>query len=199
MKIFFLLLIFFSQHCFSQWNPNPTDSRLLNTARSTFEHKENDIYVYNVKTDTGNYTCIITLLKATDCLLFSYSIPEKSLSGKMNVTREAINNATKYATFFSDKGTDSTAISILWLSKKNMTELYLLKETTMDMGNGNENFHKAKNSIIKINFKGKQKIFTVYNIANEKGTIHVSVISDIRNPLIVKCDGPLNISLKEIR
>lgn len=188
-----------SNHCFAQWNPNPVDSRLVNSTRSTFEHKVNDIYVYQTKMDSGNYTTIITLLSVNDSITFSYYFPEKSLNGKMIITKEALQNGTKYQPLLNNNEKASPISNIYWISRKNMTELYLLKETTMDMGNGPENFHKIKNSIIKINYKGKQKVFTVYNIENEKSTIHLSVINDIRNPLIVKSDGPVPFSLKEIR
>ncbi len=194
-----ILIFLFSGKCFSQWNPHPSDSRLTNTTKSTFDYKENDIYVYDLKKDSGNYTCIITVQKISAEIQFTYSIPELLLNGLITLPKGALTNAIKYDTAFDKKDTASSAKSILWLSQKNMTELYLLKETTMDMGNGNEFFYKRKTAIIKLNFKGKQRVFTVYKIENEKGTIHLSVISDIRNPLIVESDGPLTISLKEIR
>lgn len=183
----------------SQWNPNPTDSRLWNTTKSSFPQKINDIYIYSLKTDSNNYTAIITLQKVGDTITFDYSIPEKPSHGKMMITAQANNNAIRYDTSFTENGEGSTNRSILWLSKKNMTELILLKETTMDMGNGMETFYKGKNSIIKVKFKGKERIFTLYNAENTKGNIHFSVLSDIRNPLIVNSVGPFNISLKEIR
>ncbi len=184
---------------FSQWNPNPTDSRLWNTTKSSFPQKINDIYIYSLKTDSSNYTAIITLQKVGDTMKFDYSIPEKLSQGKMMITAEANKNAIKYDTAFTENGEGYATRSILWLSKKNMTELISFKETTMDMGNGIETFYKGKNSIIKVKFKGKERIFTLYNVENAKGNIHFSVLSDIRNPLIVNSVGPFAISLKEIR
>ncbi len=196
----FFILLPFSVFC--QWNPSPTDSRLLNTKLSSFPSAPNNIYLFEIKKDTAAFDMIVTLNKCEPDIQFFYKIPEKLKEGNILITSEAKRKATKYLTEFeSFEDSIFTNKSALWLSNNNMTELLLLKETTMDMGNGMEIFYKRKTSILKINYKGKEKIITVFNIENSgaKGKIQFAVLSDQRNAMIVKFDAPFSMLLKEVR
>lgn len=133
-------------------------------------------------------------------ILFHNNIPKKTQEGRGHITSAALAKATKYLHEF-EIGEDTllTDKMALWLSNKNMNELLLLKATVM--GNGMEIFFKRKTSIIKINYKGKEKIITVFNIENagEKRKIQFAVLSDQRNPMIVKFDASFSMILKEVR
>jgi hypothetical protein len=72
----------------------------------------------------------------------------------------------------------------------------------MNFGSGLEKFVRQRGSTLKIKYKGKDKIVTIYDIANEdaSGNKTFSVLTDEQNPLIVKMNSMgYKITLKEVR
>src|SRR5205085_12019473 len=95
-----------------------------------------------------------------------YSLPQTNAAGSVTIQPAAVTNAVNYDTALSATSKDYKNSSIFWLSKKNYTDLATTKETTMNVGNGNETFTRKGVSTFKLNYKGKEKIVTVFEVEN---------------------------------
>ena len=197
-----VLLILIINIGFSQYNPRPTNSRFFNSKNSTFQIKSGDILVYNVKSANQSYDAIVTVLTFGEAITFDYKVPEKKQSGNIQIKSDAVNNASSYRYIFNDYPAFSDG-SITWLSKKNWRDLASKdQKTTMDFGSGSESFIRERASTLKIKYKGKEKIITIYDIANadngNKKTF--STLTDEQNPLIVRMNNNgYKMTLKEVR
>jgi len=203
MKKLLLLpvLIFMALQAFCQYNTRPTRSRFYNSKVSTFSVKNGDIILYAASKDSQQYSVVVNLTAFGDSITFNYVMPEIDVQGNILIEPMAVKEATKYDTILSAEKTRLPDASIFWLSKKNFSELAAVKETMMDVGNGQETFKRQSVGTLKINFKGKEKIVTVYNIenTNEKAKKRLTVLSEENNPLILKTDFGWQLTLKEVR
>lgn len=181
---------------FSQNNPRPTRSRFWNAKESTFSLKAGDILVYHVKNNGEEYDYVVTIDKYDKGVDFSYRLTSKGIKGSVSIPETALNDGATYLTDFA--GGNKTT---LWLSKTNFRELAAEKQTMMDMGTGIDTFTTKNTSTIKINFKGKEKILTIYHVENESATDKkkFAVLTELNNPLIVTMDAGWTVTLKEVR
>ncbi|MCW3107510.1 MAG: hypothetical protein JWQ09_2016 [Segetibacter sp.] len=184
-----------------QYNPRPSRSRFYNSKTSTFTIKAGDILLYTVSKDSQRYDMVITVKKYGNTVSFNYSIPDKTETGTVLIQASAVKNALVYDTLLTGSSKNYKDTSIFWLSKKNYTDLAEAKETIMDLGNGKETFKRQRVSTLKLNYKGKEKIVTVFGIENSNQTAKkgFSVLSEGNNPLIVKMDSGWTLTLKEVR
>ncbi len=201
-----LFLLTFYQG-FTQYNPPISRSRFYNNKYSTFATKPGDILLYTVNKDSQNYNVIVTVKKFDSEINFDFARPANlsvssiNYTGNINVSAEELNDGIKYGSVFDSSTKISKKGSFFWLSKKNYIELVEDRITTMDVGSGQENFVRKNTSTLKINYKGKEKIITVYKIENtnvEKRK-EMTVLTDERNPLILSMDVGWTMTLKEVR
>ncbi len=186
---------------FSQYNSRPTRSRFYNSKMSTFTIKPGDILLYSVTKDSMQYDMVVTVTDYDSTISFNYSIPSQTTTGTVFIQPGAFINAIAYNTVLNGGTKNFKDTSIFWLSKKNYTDLATAKETTMNLGNGNEIFVRQGVGTLKLNFKGKDKIVTAYNIENQnrKSKKSLIVLNDENNPLILKMDTGYAFTLKEVR
>jgi hypothetical protein len=168
---------------------------------STFTVNPGDILVYSIKKNNVSYDLVITVKNYTNTINFDYAIAEQSYKGNLVIPATAVTNAVKYDTTLTPAKTELTDETILWLSKKNFLDIAADNQTKMDMGTGPETFNRTKGGILKINYKGKEKLITVYTVENENPADKKSflVMNEEKNPLIVKMDFGWTITLKEVR
>jgi hypothetical protein len=198
-----LLMMAFTGICEAQYNPRPTKSRFFNSKHSTFQVKKGDILIYKVNTGKETFDATLTLTNYGDVISFNYNIPTKKQQGKVSIASEAINSANDYPIAINISEENLSKGSVMWLSKQNWRDLASVdKTTTMNFGSGLEKFVRQRGSTLKIKYKGKDKIVTIYDIANEdaSGNKTFSVLTDEQNPLIVKMNSMgYKFTLKEVR
>jgi hypothetical protein len=192
----------FAGICKAQYNQRPTKSRFFNSKHSTFQIKPGDILVYSAGNGGDTYDVVLTVKKYGDVITLNYSIPQKTQSGTVNIQNNLANSASTYDYYFVSNNNNPTDKSSIWLSKQNWRDLASTdKKTNMDFGGGAESFIRAGASTQKIKYKGRDKIITVYNIANknteDKKTF--TVLTDEKNPLIVSMNYGGTLTLKEVR
>lgn len=194
-----LLIISLSALTFNglaQNNPRPSRSRFWNAKESTFNIKAGDILIYHIKNNSEEYEYIVTITKVDNGIDFDFKAPSKKLKGHTIISAGSLNDGPVNQTDLT--GGSKTA---LWLSKSSFRDLATDQQTLMDMGNGIDTFRNTNTSTIKINYKGKEKIITVYKIENESdtGKRKFSVLNELSNPLIVTMDAGWTLTLKEVR
>jgi hypothetical protein len=185
---------------FSQDNPRPSKSRFWKSKQSTFQVKPGDILVYTASNNGENYDFIVRVKKYGSTINFDYEMPQKGSKANVNIQSTAVDAAGKYSSDFGTTNHDFNNQSSIWLSKRNYEDLASDGETKMDFGGGEQTFVRGNSGILKINYKGKEKILTVYNVnAKEGAGKHLMVLSEANNPLIVMMDVGWKITLKEVR
>lgn len=184
-----------------QYNSRPSRSRFYNSKMSTFTLKAGDILLYTVNNDGDQYDVVVTVKKYGNTIGFDYTIPAKSQSGNVIIQASAVKSAVAYDTLLTGNSKNYKDTSILWLSQKNYTDLATAKETTMDVGHGSETFKRKGVSTLKLNYKGKEKIVTVFAITGtrENTKKEMWVLSEENNPLILKMEAGSTLTLKEVR
>lgn len=201
-KLILLNLLLLSVYVsLAQYNRRPSRSRFYNSKISTFTVKTGDILLYTVSKDSQQYDIIVTVKKYGNTISFNYSIPEKSATGNIFIPANAVTSAIIYDSLLTGKTKNYKDTTVLWLSKKNYVDLAAAKETIMDLGNGKETFKRQRVSTLKLNYKGKEKIVTVFGIENSNSNAKkdLLVLSEESNPLIVKMDSGWSLTLKEVR
>jgi hypothetical protein len=196
-----LLLAAVVNVCEAQYNPRPTKSRFFNSKHSTFQVKPGDILVYNVNQNGEMYDLIVTVKNYGDFINFNYNIPQKKQTGTVNLQSNAVKSGTNYNVQFASNNMLPDKSSI-WLSRLNWRDLASVdKKTSMDFGEGTETFVREDASTIKIKYKGKDRILTGYNIANQNNENKKTfvVLTDEKNPLIVSMTQGGTFTLKEVR
>jgi hypothetical protein len=198
MKKLFLsfLLITIIYVAFAQNNPRPSRSRFWNNKVSTFQLKPGDILVYQLKNNTESYNIAVSIKTYGDAISFDYNVSGENINGSVNLNAATVSKATRYETTYTGNSKPT-----LWLSKANYNDLETEKQTTMDFGNGLDTFVRRNNSTMKINYKGKEKIITIYNIENigSGSKKKIGFLSDAKNPLMVSMKAGYTITLKEVR
>lgn len=194
-----LLLIVYTS--FGQYNNRPSRSRFYNSKFSTFTVSNGDILRYSVNKGSMQYDLVVTVKKYGNTIGFSYYIPPDTATQNVVIQASAVKNALVYDTLLTGNSKDFKDTIIFWLSQKNYNDLATAKETTMDFGNGKETFKRQSVSTIKVNYKGKEKIITVYAVENinQQTKKSLLVLNDEGNPLIVKADLGWTLTLKEVR
>lgn len=195
------LLLLAGYSGFSQYNTRPSRSRFYNSKISTFNISPGDILRYTYSKDSQQYDIIVTVTKYGSSIGFNYSIPGASQAGSVLIQPAAVRNALSYDSLLTGKTKNYRDTSIFWLSKKNYNDLATVKETIMDLGNGKETFKRQRVYTLKLGYKGKEKIVTVFGIENanpgaKKGFL---VLSEENNPLVLKVDAGWSLTLKEVR
>lgn len=180
------------------YNPQPSRSRFWNSKIASFPALPGDIFLYSLKTDTGQYNLVITIKRFDTAASFQFSIPEKSYNGNVFIPPASLRSAVKYDSTFAEGETELINKSVLWLSKKAYTDLYFVKQTAIDIGGGVDTFYRGNIGTYKINYKGKQRIITFFNVQGKSGKTF-AVLNDIRNPLMVQLDANSQMVLKEVR
>ncbi len=202
------LILFLSTSVFSQTTAKyPTKSRFYSNRYRSYSIKDGDILLYNFKKDTLAYNLTVIVRSISNAINLSYSISEnaaileKEKSGNIVLPEQTRLLATKYDTLITDSMATLKNEIVFWMSQKNFKELYYIKESQMDMGNGMESFARENTSTIKIKIKGRETLLTLFNMDNQKGKAKsMSVLTDDSNPLIVRMDaGKWTMSLSEIR
>ncbi|HEX8334703.1 MAG TPA: hypothetical protein VF622_18920 [Segetibacter sp.] len=198
-----LVLAAFVNVCEAQYNPRPTTSRFFNSKHSTFQVKKGDILVYKVNTGKETFDATLKVTSYGDAISFDYNIPKKKQQGKVTIESNAVNNASDYPIVFESNNPALSTGSVIWLSKNSWRDLASVdKTTTMNLGSGSERFVRQRASTLKIKYKGKDKIVTIYDIANEDtaGKKTLSILTDEQNPLIVRMNNMgYTLTLKEVR
>lgn len=196
----FLFILTFYE-CFTQYNPPISRSRFYNNKYSTFPIKPGDILLYSVSKDSQLFNLILTVKKFGSEINFDFNRPDKFSTGNINIEAKAVNEGIRYGSPFDSSVKSLPRGSMFWLSKKNYVELVEDLASTLDTGNGEEDFVRKNTSTIKINYKGREKIITVYNVVNKAGKFkkEMAVLTDERNPLIIKMDAGWTFTLKEVR
>jgi hypothetical protein len=191
-----LLLITITYVGFSQNNPRPSRSRFWNNKVSTFQLKPGDILVYQVKNNTETYNLAVTIKTYGNAISFDYNVSGQNINGSVNLSATTVSKGTKYDTTYTGNNKPT-----LWLSKANYYDLEAEKQTRMDLGSGLDTFVRRNNSTMKINYKGKEKIITIYNIENigSGSKKKIGYLSDEKNPLMVSVKAGYTITLKEVR
>ena len=191
------VLFSFAFTTFSQDNPRPTRSRFWKSKMSTFVVKAGDILVYNVQENRDNYELLVQVKKFGPGLSFHYDIPTKSMGSAVSFDAAAMNTGTSYSV---DGTTAEPTKRTFWLSKKNYSDLASVGITSMNFGSGVQEYKRGNTSSAKINYKGKEKTITVFNIAPADGENPVfSVLTDQNNPLIVSLEKGAKMTLREVR
>jgi hypothetical protein len=194
-------LIFTIIICEAQYNPRPTKSRFFNSKHSTFQIQPGDVLVYSHKTVSGEeQDVIVTIEKFGEGLSYHYKMSGGN-DGQVTINSNTFSTNSNYSYNFSDAATQTNQNN-LWLSKKNWRDLASKdKRTVMNVGNGAETFVRNSGSTLKINYKGKEKIITVYNIIGSSTVDSKSftVLSDEKNPLITSMNFGGILTLKEVR
>lgn len=207
MKRYLVLLVLLgiTTVTFAQNNPRPSKSRFWLNKHSTFQIKPGDILVYDVNNNGEKHQLLITITSYSDAngISFDYNVPKKNKKGSINIPSAKVKSAVTYENMFVSSADDSNkSKGTIWLSKDNFRELGAgnSKQTRMDMGSGTETFVRHTGSVQKIKYKGKEKIISVFKIANEGGTDkkEFTVLTDMNNPLIVNWNNGA-ITLKEVR
>ncbi len=196
----FILLTIVAVHSHSQFDSKPSRSRFYNNKMSSFTIEPGDILVYSLSKHDSIRPFVATITSFNSVIAFNYSVPGKIEKRDLLLQAAAVSGAVKYNSICGSKEVLKDE-SILWLSRKNYRDLFYDRVTKMDMGNGNEFFVRRRTSTCKINFKGEEKILTIYNIENY-GTnpkIRLAVLTNDKNPLIIKMDSDLRLDLKEVR
>lgn len=201
-----VIITFLSFNALAQDNPRPTKSRFYSSRYSTFQMKANDILVYTIQTDSSKYDMIVTVKQFGSSLGFIITVPSKKITENIIVNADDVMEQRKYDNLFTNIQSKFTQLSTVWLSKSNYRDLAADGETMMDMGNGREKFIKTNTGSLKINYKGKLKIITLFNIVNEgtngehnNARKAFAVLTDLNNPLIISMDFGWKMTLKEVR
>ena len=82
--------------------------------------------------------------------------------------------------------------------EKAYTDLFFLKEVAIDLGGGVDTFQRGNIGTYKINYKGKEKIITFFDVHGKSGK-SFSVLNDVRNPLMVRLFSNSEMVLQEVR
>lgn len=184
-----------SVSCYAQDNPRPTKSRFWKSKQSTFVPKAGDILVYQVDADGESFDFLVYIKQFGSSIKYQYDIPTKQQRSTVMLDASAIKERTRYP---GRSGIDSTIF--LWLSKKNYKEIAAAGSAMLDVGNGLQEFIKGNNGILKINYKGKSKILTLYNIAHkDTGAYNLGILTEEANPLVLTIDTGIRMRLKEVR
>jgi hypothetical protein len=192
--------LIFTTITFSQDNPRPTKSRFWKTKQSTFQVKAGDILVYSVTDNGEKYDLLVRVKKYGSTINFDYEIPTKANKVNVNIQSAAVDGAGKYTNRFAGGNANYANESSFWLSKRNYEDLAADGETKMDFGEGEQTFVRGNTGILKINYKGKEKILTVYNISAQTGSKrNLVLLTEANNPLIVMMDAGTKMTLKEVR
>jgi hypothetical protein len=197
MKFFLSVLLITSTYvAFSQNNPRPSRSRFWNSKISTFSIKPGDILVYSIS-NGGTSNLVVTVNNYGNTINYDYNSSEKNLKGNVTLQANTVDKGSKYQTNYTTSGANPS----FWLSKTNYKDIETEKQTKIDVGNGMETFVRSNNSTMKINYKGKQKIITLYNIVNQDTANRkkIGILNDAKNPLIVNLSNGDTITLKEVR
>lgn len=203
MKKFLLLslvlLAFYFVH--AQVRERTSRSRFQNDKVSPFIINAGNTLFYTVSDKNEQYDVRIRVNKFGNSISLSYSIPKKRQNGKILIRESAVRNAFAYDTLLTNKIKNYRDRSIFWLSKKNFEDLALTKETKIDLGNGIESFTRKQTSTLKIKFKGKEKMVPVFQIesADQNNKKRFLVLSEASNPLILKMESTMSLTLKEVR
>ena len=196
-------MVTFATICDAQYNPRPTKSRFFNSKHSTFQIKNGDILVYQLKNEKEIIDMALTVTSYGDVISFDYNVPQKNQQGNVTIESTAVNTATNYPFWFDTSSPSLSNGSVIWLSRKNWRDLASKdKKTTMNVASGLETFNRERASTLKIKYKGKEKIVTTYDIANQNADDKksFSVLTDEQNPLIVRMSILGNtLTLKEVR
>lgn len=184
--------------CEGQYNPRPTKSRFFNSKHSTFQVKPGDILVYTVTNNGEQYDFVVRVKQYGNAINFDYDVPQKNQKGNISVSNSSVAGGNSYANYFATSTVPEN--SSVWLSKQNWRDLASKdKKTSMNFGTGTETFVREDASTLKIKYKGRSKILTTYNIANENSGKTFSVLTDEKNPLIVSMNSGWTMTLKEVR
>lgn len=211
-RVIFFLLIFVNVNVHSQSTAlRPTQSRFFSNRYKAVTIKNNDILVYKLTKDTGMYTLFVTIKEYSNAIHLDYSINSTDSNsyfgtqihkGKIIIPEAAKNEASKYDSLITDSMATLKNEIAFFLSNKNFSELYYVKESQLDLGNKLESFRRSNTSVVKMKLKGRDSFITVFNMENtgKKPKRNMRVLSDQKNPLIVMMDaGKWKIELKEIR
>jgi hypothetical protein len=196
-----LLLLYITTFAIAQDNTRPSKSRFWLNKASTFQVKPGDILVYQLEDSGQQFDLLVTIKKFGETISFDFNIPGRNKKGSVTIQSNAIKSTSAYNLNFNNSKTASGKSS-LWLSKANFRDLTGSdKQTRMDLGAGTEVFTRTSTSTQKINFKGREKIITMYNVSDNgtSGTTFFSVLNDLDNPLIINMKGEMKITLKEVR
>ena len=210
--IFFLVIFFTSAHIKAQSTERwPTRSRFYNNRYQSFSLNNGNILVYKLVKDTSSYFLIVTVKEYANAIYLDYSMNGADSSnnlgsafyaGKINIPEKPKNEAYKYDTLITDSIATLKDEIVFWMSKKNYSELYYVKESLMDLGNKIETFERKNTSVIKIKIMGRETFLTLFNMQNrgEKPRRDIAILTDYKNPLIAKMDvGKWKMELVEIR
>ena len=193
-----LVVITFSITSFSQNNPRPTKSRFWNSKFSTFSIKPGDVLVYTMDNGGKQAEMIVRVKKFGPTINFDYDMAGNR--SNVNLQTVAVNNAVKYNGAITNAKSDFKNESAVWISKKSYRELASEGSTKMDFGNGPVTFTRGNTGTLKINYKGKEKIVTLFNITSEEaGNYSFGVLTDENNPLILTLNTTGKLTLKEVR
>lgn len=199
--ILLTMLLLVGYISFGQYNTRPSRSRFYNSKYSTFIIKKGDLLGYSVSKDTSRYDITVSVKNYGRTIDFSYSIPDSSHTANVSIPARAVQNAIIYDTLLNGADKSYNDTSVFWLSRKNYSELAAIKETTMDLGDGKETFKRQTLTTAKLNFKGREKIVTVFLVQNTNAKFkkRFLVLTDENNPLIVQMESGWLLRLKEVR
>ncbi len=195
-----LIVLLFA--CFSgatQNNPRPTKSRFWNSKYSTFAIKAGDVLIYSFEQDGRPAELKVQVKKFGPDVSFDYVLPTGKASTSVYIPAVALNEAAEYNNSFSKASVRLKDETMLWLSKQSYRDLAADGKTEIDFGEGPKIFNRGNTTTMKIKYKGKEKIITLFNISNQDGAIkRFSLLTDENNPLIVVMDRP-SMTLTEVR
>lgn len=182
-------------------SPRPTDSRFYHGKYSAFKVKAGDILVYSVLKDSVAFDLEVTILRYDSIIELNYQAKKANISGNIFLPQATVSKAYKYDTLVSDSIETLKDESVFWLSRKNFKELYWVKSSIMNLGNGRETFVRKNTGVLKLKIKGKEKLITVFQIQNRgsKSRKDLMVLTEDMNPLIIKMNVGWSMSLKEVR
>lgn len=194
-------LIFLALQTFAQYDPRPTRSRFYQSKYSTFSISPGDILLYSVEKDTQQYDLLITINDYGKEIDFDYNIPYYSIVGQMHMPAKAVTSGSSYKWIIDSITQHQESENMLWLSNTNYSDLKYQHATVLDAGEGKEIYGKLGTSTMKINFKGKEKIVTIYDVQNysqgpEKS---IAILTSDNNPLMIRIEAGYRITLKEVR
>lgn len=199
MKQFVLLLTSLSLFAtaFAQDNERPTRSRFWKSKMSTFTVKPGDILVYNVNNGSENQEMLVHVKSFGNTISYNYEFPKQQRKAIVSLDAAAIASGNTYNINFQPEA--SSVKHSVWLSKKNYTDLAAVGVTEMNFGNGAQQYTRGNTGTLKINYKGKPRIITLFNVSAPNSSNQLGILTEDKNPLIVTLNNGVGLALKEVR
>jgi hypothetical protein len=181
-----ILLLFISVACMSQ---NKFDSFLKKCTSLT----------YHINYNAIEYDFILDSLKISNDISFSWKMTEPmTASGKVFITKFALDTATVMNCFFADSSNDTlTSATTVWVSKKIYKTMKKGGSLFIDAGLGREKLSFKSKEKLTSKVNGKNNSFDVFYCASASGN-KFWILDDPSNPLILKMYLGWTIEIKEI-